>query len=298
MTLGKTPDHDTRIAWHPAFYGAMQLELDQYKEVLQFEFEYQLTAEPLKMDILIIKKEKDIKLEKNIASLFRKDNIVEYKSPEDYLSVEDFYKVYGYGCLYGAFNKVPVTDLTLTFVENRYPRELLRHLKDIRGYEVQEAWSGIYHIRGDIIPIQIVVNKKLPEDENMWLKHLTDELDAEQLNGLLAKSSQRWNDSRMKTYIYAILQANSGMLREVLQMGNAAITLEEVLEEAGLTAKWEAKGEARGEVRGEARGENKKTMEILAKGLERGMDIQDISYLTGYSPEFIAEYKQNRERTR
>jgi hypothetical protein len=36
-------------------------------------------------------------------------------------------------------------------------------------------------------------------------------------------------------------------------------------------------------------------MEIVIKGLERGMDIHDISYLTGYSAEFIAEYKKNRE---
>jgi hypothetical protein len=94
----------------------------------------------------------------------------------------------------------------------------------------------------------------------------------------------------MQTYIYAVLHANSGMLREVLQMGNAMVTLEEVLEEAGLAAKWEAKDEARGE--------DKKTREIILKGLERGMDIREIGYLTGYSPEAIEEYKKNREGNR
>jgi hypothetical protein len=83
-------------------------------------------------------------LEKNIAAIFRKDNILEYKSPEDYLSVEDFYKVYGYACLYAALNKVPVTDLTLTFVESRHPRKLLGHLREVLGYRVEEPWSGIY----------------------------------------------------------------------------------------------------------------------------------------------------------
>jgi hypothetical protein len=37
-------------------------------------------------------------------------------------------------------------------------------------------------------------------------------------------------------------------------MANGEVTLDEVLEEAGLTAKWEKRGEAIGEARGEARG--------------------------------------------
>jgi hypothetical protein len=84
---------DSGIQWHPAFYQAIMLELEQYKGVLQFTPEYPLTTEPLRVDVLIIKKEKDVTIEKNIAAIFRSDNVVEYKSPEDYVSVADFYKV-------------------------------------------------------------------------------------------------------------------------------------------------------------------------------------------------------------
>jgi hypothetical protein len=88
-----------RIAWHPAFFEAIQLELEQYRDVLEFHSEYQLTSEPLRIDVLIIKKLKDIPIRKNIAAVFRQENLLEYKSPDDYLSVDDFYKVYGYACL-------------------------------------------------------------------------------------------------------------------------------------------------------------------------------------------------------
>jgi hypothetical protein len=71
------------------------MELERYQDVLTFEPEYQLTDEPLKMDVLIIKKERDVVIDKNIGALFRKDNIVEYKSPDDYVSVEDFIKCTG-----------------------------------------------------------------------------------------------------------------------------------------------------------------------------------------------------------
>lgn len=57
MSVGdSTPTGETRISWHPAFLDAMRLELDLYHEYLQFNVEYQLTAEPLRIDLLIIKK--------------------------------------------------------------------------------------------------------------------------------------------------------------------------------------------------------------------------------------------------
>ncbi len=40
--------------------------------------------------------------ELNIGRIFRKYNIIEYKSPVDYLGIDDFYKVYGYLGFYKA----------------------------------------------------------------------------------------------------------------------------------------------------------------------------------------------------
>jgi hypothetical protein len=41
---------EERIAWHPAFFEAIQIELDEYSHVLQFMSELQLTTEPLRID--------------------------------------------------------------------------------------------------------------------------------------------------------------------------------------------------------------------------------------------------------
>ncbi|MDR1948622.1 MAG: hypothetical protein LBQ38_04455 [Spirochaetaceae bacterium] len=57
---------------------------------------------------------------------------------------------------------------------------------------MEEPWSGIYHISGDIIPIQIIESKKLPEG-NLWLRDLTNDLDAGQFNRVLCESSQKEN---------------------------------------------------------------------------------------------------------
>jgi len=83
--------HDNnRISWHPAFFEAIQMELDEYSRHLQFISEFQLTKEPLRIDVVIIKKDKDFTIKKNIASIFRKENIIEYKSPDDHICEDDW----------------------------------------------------------------------------------------------------------------------------------------------------------------------------------------------------------------
>ncbi|MDR1025152.1 MAG: hypothetical protein LBL56_05440, partial [Treponema sp.] len=72
------PVRPERLQWHPAFLQALQLELIDYNESLQFKYEYQLTTEPLRIDLLIIKKPHDMVIHKNIARIFRSDNILEF----------------------------------------------------------------------------------------------------------------------------------------------------------------------------------------------------------------------------
>ncbi|GMO35419.1 MAG: hypothetical protein Ta2B_15440 [Termitinemataceae bacterium] len=73
------------IQWHPAFVEALKHDLSSYKDVLTFKDEHQLTGAPLKIDVLVIKKEKNVVIKNKIAALFLPHNIVEYKSPDDYL---------------------------------------------------------------------------------------------------------------------------------------------------------------------------------------------------------------------
>jgi hypothetical protein len=51
---------EKHIAWHPAFVEAIQAELEEYKDVLEFHAEHSLTAEPLRIDVLVVKKRADV----------------------------------------------------------------------------------------------------------------------------------------------------------------------------------------------------------------------------------------------
>jgi hypothetical protein len=95
--MNQRPD---KIQWHPGFYGATELELRKNKDDLEFEREYNLSKEPIRTDLLIVKKNADVQIENEIGRIFRRFNIIEYKSPDDEMSIDDYYKTIGYACLY------------------------------------------------------------------------------------------------------------------------------------------------------------------------------------------------------
>jgi hypothetical protein len=101
--------------WHPAFGRATKLELYDYRDVLEFQDEYQLTSGSLRIDCLIIKKLKDITIDKNIARIFRNYNIFEYKSSDDFLDIFDYRKTHIYKIFYSCQNKIyDIEDISVT----------------------------------------------------------------------------------------------------------------------------------------------------------------------------------------
>ena len=81
-----------KLQWHPAFGAALRITLQDEMQYLEMHEEHLLSKKPLQIDVLIIKKLRDVEIKKTIGRIFRKHNIIEYKSPDDSLSVNDFYK--------------------------------------------------------------------------------------------------------------------------------------------------------------------------------------------------------------
>ena len=266
------------IPWHPAFIEALQLELEDYHDVLEFFPEFQLTSEPLRIDCVVIKKAKNAVIKKNIAAIFRDWNLVEYKGPGDYVAVADFYKVYGYACLYASLEKAPITGLTVSFVESRYPKKLINHLKEVRGYTVEQTGPGIYTVSGDILPIQVIDSRRLPPGENLWLKSLNSRLDIAALKRITAEIDRQGKAARTAAYFNAIAQANARIVQEAIQM-NKRLTLEKVLEDAGWLAKWEAKGMAKGRECG--------AFDIAQNMVNMGLPFETVVSATQLDPEKV-----------
>lgn len=208
------------LQWHPAFYAGMQIELKDEAENLIFENEHQLGTKPFGIDVLIIKKESGKSIRKNIGRIFRKYNIVEYKSPDDYLSIDDFYKVYGYACFYKAdverVNSIEIGELTISLVCTHTPKKLLRHLRAERRYEIVKQGEGIYYVSGDVIPIQIIITRELSQKEKLWLRSLTTHMkDVEEAKQLLDQYQSHEKNILYQSVMEIVVRANQVKFQEV-----------------------------------------------------------------------------------
>jgi hypothetical protein len=238
------PHEPPRTGWHAAFVQALEMELHDYRDALEFHSEFELTSGPLRIDCVVVRKAKDVKIKKNIAAIFREWNLFEYKNPSDYVSVADFYKVYAYACLYASFKNVPVTGMTISFVESRHSKKLLNHLQNDRRYTVAETAEGIYTVKGDILPIQIIESRKLPAEENVWLKSLRDRLNHTEREQISTEMARQGKDAQIAAYLQVIAKANPQIIQEIFMGKKSSLTFEQALEDVGLTAKWEARGKA------------------------------------------------------
>lgn len=214
------------LQWHPAFYAGLQIEFGEESSKLIFEREHNISTKPMQIDVLIIKKQTDEVIHKNIGQIFRKHNIIEYKSPDDYLCIDDFYKVYGYTCFYKSESEtvdcIKIEEVTITFVSGGYPRELVKHLKENRGFGIEKRGKGIYYITNDIIPMQLLVTSKLSEEENLWLRCLTNKLDnIKTIDKLANEYGEHEHDELYKSIMDVIVRANREKFKEVTNMCEA-----------------------------------------------------------------------------
>ena len=204
---------DNRIQWHSAFEASLQIELEQELEYLTFEAEHLLAKKPLQIDVLVIKKERNIAVQKNIGRIFRMHNIIEYKSPDDELSIDDFYKVYGYACIYKsearAVNKIPVDQITITLVCYHYPIAMLRRLEGDRNIRIEQVEAGIYYLKGDFLPIQLIIIPQLSVESNYWMNHLRRNLkSSDDIRDFLERYEKRKNSKLHQALADVVVRAN------------------------------------------------------------------------------------------
>lgn len=143
-----------KIQWHSAFYSAMKLEFMEDSERLEFYPEKILNTAPLRIDLLILLVNGREKLKNPIGKAFGRYNVLEYKSPEDSMVIDDFYKVTAYAALYKGTSETAngyhAKDITITMVREAYPREMVKCLKE-EGFEVISKENGIYEVKKSIL---------------------------------------------------------------------------------------------------------------------------------------------------
>ena len=268
---------DGRLQWHSGFSAALRVELEDELDELCIEDEHMLSKKPMQIDVLVVKKKGEQPIRKNIGRIFRKHNIIEYKSPEDYLSIYEFYKVYGYTCFYQSETKrvkdIPPEEITMTFICNHYPQKLLEHLKKFKGIEVEKQEAGLYYLLGDSFPIQLVIVKELSKEENYWLQNLRCNLKTgEEIQEVVRRYEQVKHKAYYSDVMNLIVRANQKQMEEEKNMCEALNELfAEELKEADL------RGRKEGRKEGRSVGQIEKLKELVQKKLAKNQSIEKIA---------------------
>ena len=174
---------DNNIQWHPAFVGGIELALRNYKNELTFESEHPLSKKPLQMDMLVVKKNADLVIDNAIGRIFRMHNVLEYKSPDDGLTIDDFYKVMAYACLYKSLashvDEIPGDEISMSLFRDNTPVQMFKDLQKL-GSIIEEKEHGIYYITGMInMPVQVVVISELEDTDSVALRVLSQKARSE-----------------------------------------------------------------------------------------------------------------------
>ena len=275
----------------------MQIELSDEAEFLQFFKEYSLTDGPLRADTLIIKKDPERRIQKNIGQIFRRFNVVEYKNPWESLTVRTYYQAVSYAAVFQSHtdreNAVLPEEITLTLVGNHYPRKLFRFLEDFYNARIEQSFSGIYYVEGAVFPTQVIVQKELPAEENVWLSRLRQDLKMEIDVAALAQAYRgKEENSLYSEAMDLIVNANWELYKESEEMCNALNELfadkMERARESGL-AEGEKKGRAEGRTEGRAEGRSLSVLALLedlgqipSSLRERIMSQRDSNVLTDW----------------
>lgn len=211
-----------KIKYHPGFVGGLGVLLWKYRESIEIESEKWLSTEGIRMDVLLLKKDPEVILDHDICRVFRGHNIIEYKSPDDELSIDVFSKVMAYAYLYKSLgpnaNNIPFQDLTATIYRHAYPRKLFRRLSE-NGIYAEKKGAGIYELKdAAVFPVQVIVGRELDPKEYAMFRVLTPNASKQDLQ-FFNKMAFQMSDAAYKMYVDSIFQvsfaANNSAYREL-----------------------------------------------------------------------------------
>ncbi len=229
--------NDTNIQWHPGFVAAMNLELREDRENLTFHKEYNLNTKPLSIDLLIIQKNASATVSNEIGKIFRRHNIMEYKSPGDSLDIDVYYKTMAYAALYKsggeAVDSILANDVTISLIRENKPRKLFRHFME-QGCSVINPYAGIYYIEGAVpFSTQVIVTQELDSAAHGWLCALSRNIKepvAQRVLELTKNLTEPGERNFADSVLTVMLKANKQMFHMWKGAGNMFEILMELME--------------------------------------------------------------------
>ena len=163
---------------------------------------------------------------------------------------------------------------------SHYPRNLLRHLKHVRGISTEYQGRGIYYLKGDPIPMQLLIVPELTDTENYWLQSMRTDLRAgKEIQKLMREYEKHRKSKDYAAVMDLITRANWEQMEVEKKMCDALKELfAEELKEA----------DSNGRTEGIQQGKR----EMILAFLKAGAENKIIKEASGLSEEQIEEIRR------
>ena len=220
--------------WHSGFAGGIGLGFRRYRGQIEIEREHLLSKAPLKIDYLLLNKSEGIVIDNDVGRSFQKYNVIEYKNPDDNLTIDVVWKIIGYASIYkcqgDSVNGIPIEEITATVLRSRKPVKLFKYLKK-QGFEVKMIYPGVYHLKELVcFPIQVVVTRELQDDDFLALRIMRKKADEQEVKQFI-RSMRNYCSQGEKLDMDAVLRVTAATNKELFEKLRGEEAMNDVLRE-------------------------------------------------------------------
>ena len=214
--------------------SGMELTLREHKNALIFDSNHELNKEPLRADLLVIRKSSNERIHKTIADIFRTHNIWEYKGFGDELNIDTLSKLIAYTALYKSqgttVDAIPFSEITASICRYEYPRKLFEDLRRL-GVTIDQKHPGIYSVTGlAYFPMQIVILKELEKHEYPELTMLSRGVTMEDFQTFMKQTFPDQGDKNNASALAdVVLSGNPELLQKLKEDDEMHKAVEEFL---------------------------------------------------------------------
>ena len=225
--LNATPRSD----WHREFEDILQTDVEeleelaakeQYKLVAHINREVTIGEDAPRADFIIVALDKLPKGAKSIFRQFRKQNLVEYKRPDETITERMIWKTGGYGTLLIGTTKdsqYKIDDVTISLFASKINKTLFERLHQL-GMLFETNVKGIYRVEKICpLPYQIVISDELEGDENAAYRALSDHAQAADVEKLLDDFKTKTGETKDRYHriLHLIELKNPGIVAKLIE---------------------------------------------------------------------------------
>jgi predicted transposase/invertase (TIGR01784 family) len=150
-------------------------------------------------------------------------------------------------------------------------------------------------VTGAEFPIQIVNNRELLSEDNIWLKGLDVKLDVERMHELFLEIDRQDKATELGAYINTIFEANAETVEEGSSMDTFAKTVNRTFKTAGIITRTREEGRKEGKIEGRGEGRLEGKEEDARNALNLGLSVDMVQKITGLDKKKIKAIAAERE---